>query len=624
MSWLSGAAKTSGAKKRNKKGKQRTRVAATKRKPGAKSVSRRAAGSSKARVFAPPAWRHYLLLLVFASASVAVAARVVMLGVNEREFLTAQGDARSIRTQAMPAHRGVIYDRHGEPLAVSTPVTSVWADPRLAILSLEQTQALAQILSLDPKKLGDSLLANRTRGFLWLSRRIDPTIASRVEALGLPGVGFEREYKRFYPAGETTSHLLGVTDIDDNGIEGVELAFNEALSGTPGAKKVLRDRRGNNIKDLEFLSPPRLGQDLHLSVDLRLQYFAYRELKAAVAAHKAQSGSLVMLKPDTGEVLAMVNQPAYNPNVRGASFAQMRNRAITDIYEPGSTVKPLTLIAALESGAYNSSSVVDTSPGYLQIGRKLIEDPIDRGALNFERILEKSSQVAIAKLTQNLPDEAIYNTFARAGFGVDTGLGLPGESSGRLSSSRTRDEVSRAILGYGYGFSLTSVQLAQGYMALANAGVAYPLSVLRRTAPPPPQRLFDEQAAAEVRDMLAAVVAPSGTAPQAAVPGFVVGGKTGTARKVGKDGYDDSRHVAWFAGIAPLDDPQIVMVVLINEPSQGLSGGGAVAAPIFSRVAERALRALSVPPTVPLPASSAGSSVGSSAGRAKLALAARL
>lgn len=576
------------------------RVAAknNKKKQSRAVAKKRAVGSRRAKLVAPPAWRHYLLVLAFASASAAVAARVVMLGVNEREFLTAQGDARSIRTEAMPAHRGVIYDRHGEPLAVSTPVTSVWVDPRLAIYSLAQTQALANVLSLDAKKLGDSLLANRSRGFLWLSRRVDPAVAERVDALDLPGVGFEREYKRFYPAGETTSHLLGVTDIDDKGIEGVELAFNDALSGTPGEKKVLRDRRGNNIKDLEFLSPPRLGQDLHLSVDLRLQYFAYRELKAAVSAHQAQSGSLVMLKPDTGEVLAMVNQPAYNPNVRGASFAQMRNRAITDIYEPGSTVKPLTLIAALESGLYQSDSLVDTSPGYLQIGRKLIEDPLDRGELSFERILEKSSQVAIAKLTQNLPDEAIYNTFARAGFGVDTGLGLPGESSGRLSSARTRDEVSRAILGYGYGFALTSVQLAQGYMALANAGVSYPLSVLRRTAPPPAQRLFDEEATAEVRDMLAAVVAPTGTAPQAAVPGFQVGGKTGTARKVGKGGYDDSRHVAWFAGIAPLDDPQIVMVVVINEPSQGLSGGGAVAAPVFSRVAERALRALSVPPTI--------------------------
>ncbi len=582
----------------NSSKKVAARKGAGKKRQAQSVAKKRTASPRRTKSFVPPAWRHYLLLLVFASASAAVAARVVMLGVNEREFLTAQGKARSIRTEAMPAYRGVIYDRHGEPLAVSTPVTSVWADPRLAIFSLEQTRALASILALDPKKLGDSLLANRSRGFLWLSRQVDPAVAKRVKALDLPGVGFEREYKRFYPAGETTSHLLGVTNIDDKGIEGIELAFDESLSGKPGEKKVLRDRRGNNIRDLEFLSQPRLGQDLHLSVDLRLQYFAYRELKAAVSAHKAQSGSLVMLKPDTGEVLAMVNQPAYNPNVRGASFAQMRNRAITDIYEPGSTVKPLTLIAALESGLYQSDSMVDTSPGFLQIGRKLIEDPLDRGELSFERILEKSSQVAIAKLTQTLPDEAIYNTFARAGFGVDTGLGLPGESSGRLSSARTRDEVSRAILGYGYGFSLTSVQLAQGYMALANAGVSYPLSVLRRAAPPPAQRLFDEEAAAEVRDMLAAVVAPSGTAPQAAVPGFVVGGKTGTARKVGKDGYDDSRHVAWFAGIAPLDDPQIVMVVLINEPSQGLSGGGAVAAPVFSRVAERALRALSVPPSI--------------------------
>ena len=605
MGLFSGSAKSPAPGKGSKKKKQTARATTNKRSAQKRANKKRAAGAVKAKAFTPPAWRHYLLLMVFASASAAVAARVVMLGVNEREFLTAQGDARSIRSEAMPAHRGVIYDRHGEPLAVSTPVTSVWVDPRLATYSLEQTGALANVLSLDAEKLGDLLLANRERGFLWLSRRVDPAVAEKVEALDLPGVSFEREYKRFYPAGETTSHLLGVTDIDDNGIEGVELAFDEALSGKPGAKKVLRDRRGNNIKDLEFLSPPRLGQDLHLSVDLRLQYFAYRELKAAVVAHKAQSGSLVMLKPDTGEVLAMVNQPAYNPNVRGATFAQMRNRAITDIYEPGSTVKPLTLIAALESGVYQSNSVVDTSPGYLQIGRKLIEDPLDRGELSFERILEKSSQVAIAKLTQNLPDEAIYNTFARAGFGVDTGLGLPGESSGRLSAARTRDEVSRAILGYGYGFSLTSVQLAQGYMALANAGVAYPLSILRRTAPPPAQRLFDAEAAQEVRGMLAAVVAPTGTAPQAAVPGFVVGGKTGTARKVGENGYDDSRHVAWFAGIAPLDDPQIVMVVLINEPSQGLSGGGAVAAPVFSRVAERALRALSVPPSGPIDSSDA-------------------
>ena len=319
-----------------------------------------------------------------------------------------------------------------------------------------------------------------------------------------------------------------------------------------------------------------------------------------MVSHNTESGSLVILRPGTGEVLAMVNQPAYNPNMPVANFAQMRNRAITDTYEPGSTVKPLTLIAALETGSYQASSVVDTAPGYVQVGRKLIKDPLNRGELTFERILQKSSQVAIAKLSMALPDTAVFNTFAQAGFGVDTGLGLPGESSGRLPAATTRDPVSRATLAYGYGFSLTPLQLAQGYLAIANGGVAYPLSILRRAAPPPTQRLFDKKITTQVRDMLGAVVAPDGTAPLAAVPGFQVGGKTGTARKVGAGGYDDTRHVAWFAGIAPLNDPQIVMVVLINEPRSGPIGGGSVAAPVFARVASRALRALAVPPETAL------------------------
>ena len=553
-------------------------------------------GNRNKKIPAPPAWRHYLLLLVVAGSSVAVAARVVMLGVTEREFLTAQGDARSVRIESMPAHRGVIYDRHGEPLAVSTPVASVWIDPRAGELSAGQVHALATTLAMDEARLKRTLENNRSRSFVWLRRRIDPVIANKVAALNLPGVDFRREYKRYYPAGETTSHLLGVTNVDDEGVEGVELAFDASLSGTPGKKRVLRDRLGNNIKDLDYLSPPQLGQDLHLSIDLRLQYFAYRELKSAVVSHDAESGSLVMLRPGTGEVLAMVNQPAYNPNIPVANFAQMRNRAVTDTYEPGSTVKPLTLIAALESGRYQTTSTVDTAPGYVQVGRKLVEDPLNRGELTFERILQKSSQVAIAKLSMTLPDTAIFNTFAQAGFGVDTRLGLPGESAGRLTAASTRDPVSRATLAYGYGLALTPLQLARGYMSLANAGVAYPLSILRRAAPPPATRLFDEELSAEVRDMLASVIEPGGTAPMAAVAGFRVGGKTGTARKVGAGGYDDKRHVAWFAGIAPLDDPQIVMVVLINEPRRGPVGGGSVAAPVFARVASRSLRALAVPP----------------------------
>ena len=560
----------------------------------------------KSAVIAPPVWRHYALLLVCLGLGGVVAARVVALGVSEREFLQLAGDARSIRTEAMPAHRGVIYDRHGEPLAVSTPVVSVWFDPSAAELGPSDQRALAVALRMPAERLRAILERNRGRSFCWLKRRLEPSIAQRVEVLGLPGVGFRREYQRYYPAGETTSHILGITNIDDEGIEGIELAFDDALKGVSGEKKVLRDRLGNNVKDLEFVRAPRLGRDIYLSIDLRLQYFAYRELKAAVVSHQAKSGSLVMLKPSTGEILAMVNQPAYNPNRREADFAEMRNRAITDIYEPGSTVKPLTLVAALESGEYGPETRIDTSPGTLQVGRKLIEDPVNRGEISLTKVLHKSSQVGIARVALDLPDESVFDLFTRAGFGSYTGLGLPGEVAGRLPLARTRDPVSRATLAYGYGFALTPLQLAASYQTLANGGRAFDVSILRRRTTPPSRQAFDEDAALAVREMLAGVVSADGTAPRAAVHGFKVGGKTGTARKVGESGYEDSRHVAWFAGIAPLDDPELVMVVAINEPSRGPVGGGEVAAPVFSRVAARALRTLAVTPETQLAAVAGG------------------
>lgn len=557
-------------------------------------------------VIAPPVWRHYALLVACLCFGGVVAAKVVSLGVSERAFLQHAGDARSIRTEAMSAHRGVIYDRHGEPLAVSTPVVSVWFDPSAGQLGKTQQRSLAVALQMPQERLRAILERNKGRSFCWLKRRLEPAIAERVASLDLPGIGYRREYQRYYPAGETTSHLLGITNVDDEGIEGIELAFDEALRGEPGEKKVLRDRLGNNVKDLEFVRAPRLGRDIYLSIDLRLQYFAYRELKAAVVSHQAKSGSLVMLKPSTGEILAMVNQPAYNPNRREADFAEMRNRAITDIYEPGSTVKPLTLVAALESGNYDPQTTIDTSPGTLQVGRKLIEDPINRGSISLTRVLHKSSQVGIAKVALDLPDESIFDLFTRAGFGSYTGLGLPGEAAGRLSAARTRDPVSRASLAYGYGFALTPLQLAASYQTIANGGRAFDVSILRRRATPPGRQAFDESAALSVRDMLAGVVSAEGTAPRAAVHGFKVGGKTGTARKVGESGYEDSRHVAWFAGIAPLDDPELVMVVAINEPSRGPVGGGDVAAPVFSRVAARALRTLAVTPETQPATASAG------------------
>lgn len=572
----------------------------------ARSTKQRKRKRKSSAVLAPPVWRHYALLVGCVGLGCVVAAKVVSLGVGDREFLQLAGDARSIRTEAMPAHRGVIYDRHGEPLAVSTPVVSIWFDPSVGELDETQRQALAVALRMPPERLRAILERNRGRSFCWLKRRLKPATAERVALLDVPGVGFRREYQRYYPAGETTSHLLGITNIDDQGIEGVELAFEDALRGEPGEKKVLRDRLGNNVKDLEFVRAPRLGRDIYLSIDLRLQYFAYRELKAAVVSHQAKSGSLVMLNPRTGEVLAMVNQPAYNPNRREADFSEMRNRAITDIYEPGSTVKPLTLIAALESGEYDPETTIDTSPGELQVGRKVIEDPFDRGEISLTRVLQKSSQVGIAKVALDLPDASVFELFTRAGFGSYTGLGLPGEAAGRLSEARTRDPISRATLAYGYGFALTPLQLAASYQTLANGGQAHDISILRRTAPPSGRQAFDEEAALAVREMLAGVVSVEGTAPLAAVHGFKVGGKTGTARKVGESGYEDSRHVAWFAGIAPLDEPEIVMVVAINEPSRGPVGGGDVAAPVFSRVAARALRTLAVTPETQSTAVAAG------------------
>ena len=463
---------------------------------------------------APPAWRHYCVMAVCFGVALLVAARVVSLGVNEREFLLGQGEARSVRNEIMPAHRGVIYDRHGEPLAVSTPAVSIWYDPTRPLADAE-LRRLATALAFEPARLQQRLDRHRQRSFMWLQRRVSPQRAAAVAALQLPGVGFRREYQRFYPAAETTAHLLGVTNIDDEGIEGVELAFDEALRAVPGHKKVLRDRLGNNIKDLDYGAAPRFGRDLFLSIDLRLQYFAYRELKAAVVSHGAQSGSLVMLRPSTGEVLAMVNQPAYNPNRRVTDYARMRNRAVTDMYEPGSTVKPLTLVAALESGLFEPGSRIDTHPGWLQVGRKRIEDPNDRGVLSMAALLARSSQVGIAKVALELPVNDVHDLFARTGFGVPTGLGLPGEASGRLQPVREGDDVSRVTLAYGYGFAVTPLQLALGYQALANDGVLYPVSVLRRSAPPPGQRVFTAAAAAAVRPMLAGVVQDRGTAPQA-------------------------------------------------------------------------------------------------------------
>ncbi len=543
------------------------------------------------------AWRHYTVVLLFLTACGGLAVRVVYLGVSEKQFLQDQGDARSVRSEVIPSYRGVVYDRLGEPLAVSTPVVAVWTDPSRVPLSNTDIARLAPLLDVSPKSLAGLLTDNAGKSFVYLKRRVSWTAAEKIRGLEIEGLHFHGAYHRYYPAAETTAHLVGVTDVDDVGLEGVELAFDHLLKGRHGRKVVLKDRLGNTIQDLNTLRAPRFGKDLNLSVDLRLQYFAHRELKAAVERHSATSGSLVMLDVDTGEILALVNAPSYNPNEpldRG--YAGMRNRAVTDTYEPGSTVKPFTVLAALESGRYQPGTRIDTAPGYFRVGNKLVQDPVNLGSISLAEALQKSSQVGITKVALQLDKRAIFDVLLRAGVGQIIGTGLPGESLGSISEAGLDNPVIRATLAYGYGLTLSPLQLAQAYLVIANGGVRMPLSAIKVHEPPEGERVYNQRDVQDVLAMMERVTTLSGTAPGASVAGYRVAGKTGTVRVVVETGYSDELHVALFAGIVPVSDPRIVMVVVVNEPTRGGIGGGVVAAPVFSRVAERALRLLGVEP----------------------------
>lgn len=542
-------------------------------------------------------WRHFALVFTFLAVAVVLIGRIAALNINDRAFLKRQGDARSVRVESLAAHRGIVFDRRGEPLAVSTPVVSVWIDPGATQLDVTQCRILARTLAVDAAQLADRQRRYRNKSFMYVARQVTPDLANRVADLGITGVRFKREYRRYYPAGELAAHVVGFTDVDDRGQEGVELSFDKHLRGIAGRKKVLKDRRGQIVRDLEYLAAPQLGNDLRLSIDLRLQFFAYRELKSAVEHHGAVSGSVVMLDVRTGEILALVNQPAFNPNgISRVDQGAIRNRAIADMYEPGSTVKPLTVIAALESGRFSPNSSIDTAPGYVKVGRKLIEDPIDRGRISLREVLEKSSQVGIAKVALKLEQRAVFDVFTRAGFGTYPGSGLPGEVAGRMSDAELNNPIVRATMAYGYGISVTPLQLAQAYLGLATMGVSLPVSILRQSTNPEGVRVFDERDARTLVGMMQGVATETGTAPKARVPGYPVAGKTGTTRKVGAMGYDDSRHVAFFAGLAPVDEPRIVVVVVVNEPKGDRVGGGDVAAPVFARIVARALRVLGVEP----------------------------
>ena len=537
----------------------------------------------------------HIALFLFIAAMVAMAARLVQLEVEEKDFLQDQGDARTIRMQKINAHRGMILDRRGDPLAVSSPVVSLWTNPAELPNDEGRIRTLASGLGVTLDEFKSKMARATGRNFVYLRRRISPLEADLILSLGIPGVYGEKEYHRFYPAGEVAAHVVGFTDIDDRGQEGIELSFDHWLKGEPGKKKVLKNLYGEVVKDLMPIAEAVPGRALQLSIDQRLQFLAYRELKSAVQQYEALSGSMVLLDVHTGEILAMVNQPSYNPNNRiQLDLGSVRNRAVTDAFEPGSTVKPLTVAIALQSGK-PTDFVVDTHPGFMRVGNAVIRDPRNRGELDLGGILAHSSQVGISRLALMVNEYDVWNLFQNLGFGEVTGVGFPGESSGFLPNRRRWKDVERVTFAYGYGLTVTPLQLAQAYQTIASGGIKQSVSLIKDPTPKS-ERVMAEDIAVSLQSMLHRVVT-EGTGKKAAIEAYEVAGKTGTARKLGERGYDDQRHIAFFAGFAPLSSPRFVGVVVINEPKTASVGGGSIAAPIFSRTMRSVLRLNSVLPT---------------------------
>jgi len=550
--------------------------------------------------------RAALVLAFFALAATSLLARAVHLQVLNKDFLNQQADARHLRTEKISAHRGTITDRNGEPLAISTPVDSIWANPKELAAAIDKVPKLAQILDLDAQILMRRITRSMDKEFLYLKRHLSPKKAQAVLALKLPGVNVQREYRRYYPAGEVTGHLIGFTNIDDAGQEGLELAFNHWLAGESGAKRVLKDRLGRSVENVESIKPARHGKDLRTSIDLRIQYLAYRALKAAIQAHKAESGSIVVLDVHTGEVLAVVNQPTYNPNDRSQYSAERyRNRAITDIFEPGSSIKPLIVAAALESGDFRPSSIVNTSPGYVVVGAKRIEDRRNLGRISLTTILARSSNVGVTKLAMSLQPEQLWQTMTHFGLGSLTASGFPGESAGLLTHYNHWQPISQATLAYGYGVSVTPMQLTQAYAALGSDGRMHPISLIALEHAGSGEQVLAASTASAVRRMLEEVVRPGGTGTKAAVAGYRVAGKTGTTWKFEAGGYSKDEYISIFAGLAPASDPRLATVVVIDEPGGELYYGSDVAAPVFASVMAESLRLLAVPPDA-LPARDPG------------------
>lgn len=545
--------------------------------------------------------RRRVVLTIFMLAVSGLIWRAVDQQIFERDFLQSEGDHRYLDRVQVPAHRGAITDRNGAVLAMSTPVDSIAANPRLLRPDADTLQPLARALDVGLDDLRRRLARYSHKHFVYLKRRLPPESAQAVMDVAkkqhIVGLQTTREYRRYYPDGEVFSHVIGFTNLDDVGQEGLEFAFNEQLAGKPGLKRVLRDGRRQVVADVESLRMPQAGKNLALSLDQRLQYIAYRELKAAIAKHNAISGSVVILDVKTGEVLAMVNQPGFNPNgSRSTRGGRLRNRAVTDVFEPGSTMKPLTVAVGLELGVIKANSRIDTNPGYFKLGKFRVRDHDNLGVVDIQTIIKKSSNVGAGKIALSLPKEKFRDYLAALGFGKSTESGYPGEAGGQLRPAANWALIDQATLSYGYGISVSVLQLAQAYAVLAADGIYRPVSLLRRDSVPEGRRVFTRGTAREVRHMMESVVAPGGTATRAAVAGYRVAGKTGTVKKAGVGGYSQHKYLSLFAGMAPVSDPRLVIAVMINEPRGKQYYGGLVAAPVFSAVMDDALRLLNVAP----------------------------
>jgi cell division protein FtsI (penicillin-binding protein 3) len=540
-----------------------------------------------------------VVLGVLVLIAIALVVRAVDLQLFDEGFLEGQGDARFTRVAKLSAVRGGIYDRNGEPLAASTPVDTVWACPPEVMRAADQIPRLAEALNRDKKWLTQVITSNLDREFVYLVRHMRPSDAQQVKDLKIPGVYLLREYQRFYPAGEVTGHLLGFTKkFDDIGQEGLELAYDRWLGAQAGAKRVIQDRYGRTVEDVESIRAPRPGEDLITSIDLRIQYLAYRELKAAVQEQQAKGGSVVVLDVDTGEVLAMVNQPAYNPNDRDqVAPSRYRNRAATDIYEPGSAIKPFVAAAGIASGRYHPDTIIDTSPGMVQIGWKKIPDKHNLGAIPLTTVIAKSSNVGMTKMAMTLTPQSMYQTLRAFGFGDVTGSGFPGESAGLLYDASHWRKIEQATISYGYGLSVTPLQLARAYAILGADGIRRPVTLRRVDGPVPGERVIEASVARELLQMMESVVAQDGgTGTRAALVGYRVAGKTGTAWTADAGGYSSNRYKASFGGVVPASHPRLAALVVIDEPGGKLVYGGDVAAPVFANVMAGALRLLGVPP----------------------------